>query len=225
MSIDCRPSILVVEDEALVSADLEDRLIELGYRVCGCADSYAGALEGVELYNPDLVLLDICLQGERDGIQVARELRQRGPIPFIYLTACADAPTLMRASQTRPSGYLLKPLRTRDLDAAIQIALMQIRRTPLTQELRGLKVLVLEEDFALRRLLARALLRHGASVSVEKDPRVEFDLVVGGDGSYPGRASLILTDFEEFRPDRLSKPFSLETFLARVRELVFSSRC
>ncbi|MFN8613968.1 MAG: response regulator [Vulcanimicrobiota bacterium] len=219
MTIDCRPNILVVEDEALVAVDLEERLGELGYRVCGCTDSYAGALESVDLYNPDLVLLDICLQGKRDGIQVARHLRQRGPIPFIYLTAHADAPTLMRASQTRPSGFVLKPLRTPDLDAAIQMALLQIRRIPLSEELRGLRVLILEEDAGLRRLLARALLRHGASVSVEPDWRVDFDLAVGGDGHYPARQRLLLSDYDQGRPDRLTKPFSLDTFVQKVRDL------
>ncbi|MBS2040876.1 response regulator [bacterium] len=223
MSIDCRPNILVVEDEAPIAADLEGRLNDLGYRVCGCADNYVEALEVVDLYRPDLVLLDLCLQGERDGIQLARQLRNKGPIPFIYLTAATDAPTLLRATQTRPAGYVHKPLRTQDLDTAIQIALLQIRRMPLSQELRGLKVLVLEADDGLRRLLARALLRHGANVSVEEDRRVDFDLVVGGDGDYPARTHLLLTDYEQHRPDRLGKPFSLDTFMTRVRYLLSRS--
>ena len=221
MSIDCRPKILVVEDEALVAADLEDRLQELGYQVCGQSDNYVGALEQVELYRPDVVLLDICLQGQKDGIQVAGELRSRGRVPFIYLTAYADASTLMRASQTRPSGYVLKPLRTKDLDAAIQIALLQARQRPLSEDLRGRRILVLESDAGLRRLLARVLLREGASVSVEPDPRVSFDLVVGGgEGLPPARARLALTDYETSQPNSLAKPFSLEVFLARVREIV-----
>lgn len=223
MSIDCRPSILVVENEAPVAADLEHRLSDLGYRVCACADNYVEALEGVDLYRPDLVLLDIGLRGERDGIQLAGELRQMGPIPFIYMTDQADAPTLLRATRTRPAGYVHKPLRTPDLDTAIQIALLQIRRMPLSQELRGVKVLVLEEDDGLRRLLARALLRHGASVSVERDLRVNFDLVVGGDGEYPGRIRLLLTDYEQYRIDRLTKPFSLDGFMTRVRQLLYRS--
>ncbi|MBN9414147.1 MAG: response regulator [Candidatus Eremiobacteraeota bacterium] len=220
MSIDCRPKILVVEDEALVAADLEDRLTDLGYHVCGHSDNYAGALEQAELYTPDLVLLDICLQGSQDGIQVAGELRQRSRTPFIFLTAYADAPTLMRASQMRPAGYVLKPLRTRDLDAAIQMALLQIRSRPLSTSLRGCRVLVLEADPGLRRLLGRVLLREGAQVSVEPDLRVNFDLVVGGDGTAPARATLRLTDFEDGRPHSLAKPFSLDTFLAKVKELL-----
>lgn len=220
MSIDCRPKILVVEDEALVAADLEDRLQDLGYHVCGHSDNYVEALQQLELYRPDVVLLDICLQGQRDGIQVAGELRQRGRVPFVYLTAFADAPTLMRASQTRPAGYVLKPLRTRDLDAAIQMALLQIRLKPLSGELRGCKVLVLESDPGLRRLLGRVLLREGASVSVEPDARVYFDLVVGGDGTVAARSRLTLTDLADGRPDSLCKPFSLEVFLNKVKEIM-----
>ena len=220
MSIDRKPKILVVEDEALVAADLEERLQDLGYCVCGQTDNYVEALEQVDLYRPDLVLLDICLQGQKDGIQVAGELRSRGRIPFIYLTAYADASTLLRASLTRPSGYVLKPLRTRDLDAAVQMALLQIRMKPLSTELRGCRVLVLESDPGLRRLLGRVLLREGALVSVEPDARVHFDLVVGGDGSTPARATLTLTDFEDGRPTSLSKPFSLEAFLAKAKEII-----
>lgn len=220
MSIDCRPKILVVEDEALVAADLEERLQDLGYCVCGQSDNYAEALQQVEQYRPDLVLLDICLQGQRDGIEVAGELRQRSRVPFIYLTAYADAPTLMRASQTRPSGYVLKPLRTRDLDAAIQMALLQIRMKPSSSELQGRQVLVMESDPALRRLLTRVLLREGAYVSVEPDTAKRFDLVVGGDRTVPARATLTLTDFEDGRPESLCKPFSLEVFLAKVKEIM-----
>jgi len=220
MNIDCRPKILVVEDEALVAADLEERLQDLGYCVCGHTDNYREALDQVDLCRPDLVLLDICLQGPKDGIQVAGELRSRGRIPFIYLTAYADASTLLRASQTRPSGYVLKPLRTRDLDAAIQMALLQIRHKPLSSELRGCRVLVLESDPGLRRLLGRVLLREGAMVSVDPDAHLPFDLVVGGDGSTPARATLTLTDFDDPRPTSLCKPFSLEAFLAKVKEIV-----
>lgn len=220
MSIDCRPKILVVEDEALIAAELEDRLQDLGYHVCGQSDNYSGALEQIEVYRPDLVLLDICLRGLKDGIQVASELRQRGATPFIYLTAYADSSTLMRASQTRPAGYVLKPLRTRDLDAAIQMALLRIRLRPLATTLRGKRVLVLEPDPGLRRLLGRVLLREGAQVSVEPDTRVDFDLVVGGDGTTTARATLKLTDYEEGRIDSLAKPFSLETFLNKVKDLL-----
>jgi two-component system, cell cycle sensor histidine kinase and response regulator CckA len=121
------PAILIVEDESLVAIHLEDRLLKLGYDVCGVADSAAEAVALALARSPALVLMDIHLQGERDGIDAAGEIRRIGDVPVIFVTAHADDATLERAGITEPFGYVLKPFDERELKATIEIALYRKR--------------------------------------------------------------------------------------------------
>ncbi|MDQ7783758.1 MAG: response regulator [Desulfomonilaceae bacterium] len=117
--------IMVVEDEIVVAMELQTRLIDLGYMVSGIA---AGAEEAVELAAktlPDLVLMDVKLTGEMDGIDAARDIREHHNIPVVYLTAHADARTLQRAKLTYPLGYIVKPFSEEDLRASIEVALFR----------------------------------------------------------------------------------------------------
>ena len=118
-----KPSrILVVEDEAIVAFNLQLRLEQLGYEVPAVAASGQESLDLIGELLPDLVLMDIHIQGPMDGIEVASRLRHTHPVPVIYLTAYAEDATLERARQTRPYGYLLKPFSERELHATIQMA-------------------------------------------------------------------------------------------------------
>jgi two-component system cell cycle sensor histidine kinase/response regulator CckA len=119
--------ILVVEDEILVAEDLRERLTQMGYEVCDIMDTAEDAIAAVEKLAPDLVLLDIHLRGERDGIDVANHLRKYSQTPVIFLTAHADEATLERAGITEPLGYVLKPFDGRELRAAIEMALHRHR--------------------------------------------------------------------------------------------------
>ena len=114
--------ILVVEDEAIVALNLQLRLEQLGYDVPAVAASGQESLDLIGELLPDLVLMDIHIQGPMDGIEVASRLRQTHPVPVIYLTAYAEDSTLERARQTQPYGYLLKPFSERELHATIQMA-------------------------------------------------------------------------------------------------------
>ncbi len=116
-------TILIVEDEDLVARDLKKRLTELGYEVAGIKHSGQGAINGVEKSKPDIVLMDIMLKGDIDGVTAAGEIKSRFEIPVIYLTAYSDDDTLARAKITEPFGYLLKPFEIRELHTAIEIAL------------------------------------------------------------------------------------------------------
>ncbi|NJK62270.1 MAG: hybrid sensor histidine kinase/response regulator [Synechococcaceae cyanobacterium SM2_3_1] len=120
-----KASLFVVEDEILVARDLRTSLEDLGYAVVGTATSGEEALAKVPLLHPDLILMDIRLEGELDGIQTAEIIRRRWRIPTLYLTARSDIETLQRAKQTRPLGFLTKPLRSQDLQATIEMALMR----------------------------------------------------------------------------------------------------
>jgi len=116
-------TILVVEDEAIVAQEIKSRLEKAGYSVCGVAHEGERAVAEAEHLNPDLVLMDIRLKGEMDGIEAAGLIRERCNIPVIYLTAYSDAATLERAKVQDPFGYVVKPFDTRSLMVSIEIAL------------------------------------------------------------------------------------------------------
>jgi PAS domain S-box-containing protein len=115
--------ILIVEDEIIVALDLQDRLSDLGYEVTGVVDRGDGALALVATTLPDLVLMDIRLKGEMDGIAAAEQIRRRWRIPVVYLTAFSEDHTLQRAKVTEPFGYIIKPFEDREIQAAIEMAL------------------------------------------------------------------------------------------------------
>lgn len=118
-----KATIVVVEDEAIVAMDLRAKLEDLGYAVPGSSHSGEEAVKLVSLIQPDLVLMDIRLSGEMDGVQAAGEIHQTLDIPVVFLTAYADEPTLDRAKQTEPLGYLLKPVDHKSLQTVVELAL------------------------------------------------------------------------------------------------------
>lgn len=115
--------ILVVEDEMLVAEDIAGRLRRLGYQVTDMVESGEEAIASVLDNPPDLVLMDIVLAGELDGIQAAEAIRQHKSIPVVYLTAYGDKNTLNRSKITDPFGYITKPFEERQLDNTIEVAL------------------------------------------------------------------------------------------------------
>lgn len=117
------PRILIVEDEYIIAEDISSSLENMGYKVCGMAASGAKALEVAQSEQPDLVLMDIMLRGDKDGIETASTLQSDLGISVIYLSAYADDKVLERAKVTLPFGYLIKPFKDRELRAAIEMAL------------------------------------------------------------------------------------------------------
>ncbi|MBE9207514.1 response regulator [Nostoc sp. LEGE 06077] len=120
-------NILVVEDESIVAKDLQNRLRKFGYTVPAIASSGQEAINKAVEISPDLVLMDIRLKGQMDGIQAAEQIHKYLDVPIIYLTAYADESTLERAKITEPFGYLLKPFKERELKTNIEIALTKHR--------------------------------------------------------------------------------------------------
>src|ERR1039457_2406292 len=120
--------IMLVEDEKVVAADIQECVKGLGYEVVGAAATGTEALRLAVKTMPDLVLMDIKLKGVLDGIDVAGALYDQLKIPVVYLTAHADAEILERAKQTAPSGYVLKPFDDRTLRTAIELAFDRHRR-------------------------------------------------------------------------------------------------
>jgi diguanylate cyclase (GGDEF)-like protein len=117
------PRILIVEDEAVTAMDLAAELRHLGYEVCGTEDTAEGAVAAAEREKPRLVLMDIRLGGNGDGIDAARQISGRHDAAVVFLTAHSDEETLARALAVSPYGYIVKPFRARELKVAVELAL------------------------------------------------------------------------------------------------------
>lgn len=131
--VSSKPRALIVEDEILIAEELKERLSLLGFSVIAAVDS---ADEGVAIATrerPDLVLLDIRLKGEKDGVQAVREIHQKVDVPVVYLTAYSDRLTVDRIKGTEYDGFVLKPFRARELQSTIEVA---IQRHALRKKLK-----------------------------------------------------------------------------------------
>jgi PAS domain S-box-containing protein len=117
--------ILIVEDEVIVAWDIKETLEKLGHTVVDLAISGAEAIRSATIDSPDLVLMDIRLEGEIDGIATGHEIYHRLKIPVVYLTAHADEFTLERATKTDPFGYIIKPFQSQSLQSTIKVALQR----------------------------------------------------------------------------------------------------
>ncbi|MFH0825990.1 MAG: ATP-binding protein [Pseudomonadota bacterium] len=125
--------IFIVEDDGIIAQDLAESLTGLGYEVVGTARSGDTALEMVQETRPDIVLMDIRLEGDMDGIEAAQRIKSRLDVPIVYLTGYADGAVLERAKLTGPFGYLLKPSTDKELHVAVETA---IYRADMERELR-----------------------------------------------------------------------------------------
>jgi diguanylate cyclase (GGDEF)-like protein/PAS domain S-box-containing protein len=128
------PTLLVVEDESVVAMDLDGQLHDMGYQVCGCVDNARDAIERARRDHPDLILMDIVLKGDMDGIAAASVIGREMHIPVLFLTAYSDDQTVERAASTWPYGYLTKPFQNRELRAGIEVAL---RKANIERALRN----------------------------------------------------------------------------------------
>src|SRR5438093_1262329 len=129
-------SVIIVEDEGVVALDLKRRLERMGYSVAALASGGREAVEKARETGPDLVLMDISLGEDLDGIEAAEIIERRLHVPVVYLTAHSDAATLERAKATEPYGYVLKPFRDRELQVAIEMALYKHRAEMMLGESR-----------------------------------------------------------------------------------------
>jgi DNA-binding LytR/AlgR family response regulator len=118
-----KTNILIVEDESIVAKDIQHSLVKLGYGVVGIASSADKALEILRTEQPGIVLMDIMIKGELNGIQTAEIIRKQYAIPVIFLTAYADESTLAKAKISEPYGYIIKPYKEIDLQTSIEMAM------------------------------------------------------------------------------------------------------
>lgn len=125
--------IFIVEDEPVIATSIRRRLEQIGYEVVGNATSGEAAVRLVDQHDPDLVLMDVKLEGAMDGVDAAATIQGKFRIPVIFLTAYADEATIQRARDEQPFGYLVKPFTDRELAGAVEIAL---ERSALERQLR-----------------------------------------------------------------------------------------
>jgi two-component system, cell cycle sensor histidine kinase and response regulator CckA len=126
--------VLIVEDEGLIAEELRERLSRMGMTVVAAVDSADAALASAVKLRPDLVLMDIRIRGDRDGVQAAADITRVVDVPIVYLTAHSDRATLDRAKSTAPFGYIVKPFQERDLLVAIELA---IHRHAIERQLKA----------------------------------------------------------------------------------------
>jgi len=136
--------IQIVEDERIVALDLKETLADLGFRVTGLATNGEDAVRMAQADRPDLVLMDIRLDGELDGTQAAQRIRETTQIPVVFLTAFGDDTYMKAASRAAPYGYLLKPVETRELRATLTMALARRKAEVATERIRDRLQLALE---------------------------------------------------------------------------------
>ncbi|MGB7970061.1 MAG: response regulator [Methanobacterium sp.] len=115
--------ILIVEDEIIIAIDLKIRLEDLGYYVPGIAINGRDAIKKTGEKNPDIILMDILLNGDKDGIEVAQQIRNQYNIPIIYLTGSQNDSMIERAEITEPYGYINKPFDNTEIETAIKLAI------------------------------------------------------------------------------------------------------
>ncbi len=115
--------VLIIEDDPLIAIDIEQILNNLNFIVSGTAYTVEDALHQLKNNTPDAVLMDINLEDEKDGIDIAEIINDKYQLPFIFLTSHADKLTLERAKKTKPAGYIIKPFDEKDLLAGLEIAL------------------------------------------------------------------------------------------------------
>jgi DNA-binding LytR/AlgR family response regulator len=115
--------IYIVEDEPLIAETIKTVLLKEGYVVCGVTDNAKEALYDIEEFNPDLILLDITIEGDIDGVSLATKIQQKFKIPFVFLTSLSDPETIDRVKKTNPYGYIIKPFNEAGLRSNIELAL------------------------------------------------------------------------------------------------------
>ena len=144
--------IMVVDDEVLITMQLEERLTAMGYEVVGRASSGQASIDMARHFRPDLILMDIVMPGRLDGIDAAQTIKTNLDIPVIFLTAYADDEFVNRAKRVQPFGYIVKPFQENEIKAAIEVAL---HRKYMERQLRKA-----EEEYRSERKQAEEELRH-----------------------------------------------------------------
>ena len=141
--------ILIVEDEILIAEDLKDSLFSLGCKNVEMAHDKSTALQYIEKFKPDLILLDIRMENETDGLEIGSYISKNSGNPFIYITAHSDVAMVKEIIKTNPAGYITKPVRKSDLFASIGLAMNRVNFSQSAKTLKikdGYSTVMIETD-------------------------------------------------------------------------------
>ncbi|MDZ7337830.1 MAG: response regulator [candidate division KSB1 bacterium] len=126
--MEAKARVLIVENEVIVAKDMEGILRSLGFVVSGIVRTGEEGVKRAREEQPDLVLMDIALKGEIDGVEAARQIKATHDIPVVYVTALTDRGTFQRAKETEPYGFICKPFEEKDVQAVVELALLHNQR-------------------------------------------------------------------------------------------------
>ena len=160
--------VLVVEDESILALGVKSKLEKIGHKTVEIVDSGEKAIAAAKKHHPDIILMDIVLKGDMDGIEAAKVIKTQLDIPVIYVTAYADEDIVKRAKITEPYGYLIKPFRSEELNANIQMALYKHQRCEQNSEKMKKKIL---SDFY------EFLLQSVPSSTSKNDPNIKKEIL------------------------------------------------
>ncbi|SHJ48438.1 two component transcriptional regulator, LytTR family [Reichenbachiella agariperforans] len=124
---------MIVEDQPIIADDIAIYLEQMGHEVVGICDSADQALAVLDQKEVSLVLLDIKIKGDKDGIQLAQLIRQKRAVPFIFISSLYDKTTITRAKNASPSGYIVKPFKDEDIQVAVDMALAKVQIEPVSK--------------------------------------------------------------------------------------------
>jgi diguanylate cyclase (GGDEF)-like protein/PAS domain S-box-containing protein len=194
------PGILVVEDETIVAKDLQQSLRDMGYDAFATAASAEDAIARASERCPELVLMDIRLKGQSDGIKTAAIIKQKCRSAVIFLTAHADDATIQRAKKTEPYGYLLKPVKSAELRSMIEIALYRRELDDAREKAAQLESKLAERaaELTASNSKLRALTELNLLMASERDPRVMLEKVCDGARELIGARYAVLVVNEKF---------------------------
>ena len=171
-------SVLIVEDESIVAMEIESYIQQLGCHVVGIASNAKDAYKYAMQKKPDLILMDVSLKGDIDGIEIASKIKSEMDVFIIYLTAFSDTATIERAVKTDPSAYLSKPFNRQELFAAIKIAFAQVQKLQKNSS----HTVVLDEEFHYN-LDEKQLFCRGEHVDLTQQESRLFELLLASRNS------------------------------------------
>lgn len=213
--------LLIVEDEVLVARDIKSRLVKMGYEVLDIASRGREAVEKALSLRPDLILMDIHLRDEMDGVQAAVIIRENYDVPVIFCTAYSNEQTLERAKVSEPYGYVLKPFDNRELEINIEIALYKHRmekdlsdaRQRLDATLSNINDGVIAADLSGKVYLINGAAERITGWSVRKALHVQLPKIMRLEAFDLGEPKLDLTRPSEYRSRSEERP--VRQFLQR----------
>lgn len=135
-------NITIVEDDFLIADFIQSTLKNIGYHIVDICNSYNSCIASINNFLPDIILIDIKIEGEKNGIDIAEYIRANKDLPFIFISSLSDRKTIDKAKKTLPSAYLIKPFEEEDLYAVIEVALVNhAQRKPGNQSFEGSLIL------------------------------------------------------------------------------------